>query len=224
MRHWMVKHARLIEFLALFVIAPAALAAFVPPRSMAMMLFPTLLSSMVVCVVLLRRDPTFDRTQFWNRAGLRDGLRGVLLRVAVLGPVVALAVWLWRPDLFLAFPRQRPEIWIIVMTFYPLLSVYPQEVIYRAFFFHRYERLLGRGWPTILASAAVFGFMHILFRNPIAIVLTLVAGVIFAYGYHHRRSTALAWIDHALWGCLAFTVGLGQFFFLGGIARSMPTP
>lgn len=220
---------RLLELMILFVAMPTALTFLVPLRLMAAVLFPTLFLSLILCLIVLLRDPTFDRKQLWNFQGVKRGIAGVLIRLAIFGPIVALAVWLFFPENFLSFPLNRTKVWMIVMTLYPLLSVYPQEAIYRAFFFHRYERLLGgnheqpstsRSFAPAIASAAAFGYMHILFRNEIAVLLTFVGGVYFALGYQRHRSTALAWIDHALWGCFAFTIGLGQFFFLGGIARA----
>ena len=42
------------------------------------------------------------------------------------------------PQYFLAFPRYNTPLWLLVMTFYPLISVTTQELIYRVLFFDRY--------------------------------------------------------------------------------------
>ena len=65
------------------------------------------------------------------------------------------------------------------MVLYPLLSVYPQAIIYRAFLFNRYA-LLFDGWLVIAVSAASFSFMHIIFENPLAVILTMLGGIMFA--------------------------------------------
>jgi len=101
------------------------------------------------------------------------------------------------------------------MLLYPLLSVYPQELLYRAFFFHRYQPLFGSGWRMLLASAFAFGFAHVILGNWISVVLCLIGGLLFALTCQHSGSLLLTCLDHALFGNFIFTVGLGQFFYHG---------
>ncbi|MEW6143549.1 MAG: CPBP family intramembrane glutamic endopeptidase [Thermodesulfobacteriota bacterium] len=146
---------------------------------------------------------------------LREGIRDVMIRFAVLAPLITSAAWIAMPGSFLSFPRERPGIWILVMLLYPLLSVWPQEMVYRAFIFRRYAPLFGAWGGYILASALAFGYMHIIFINSIAVVVSVLGGLLFARNYVRHRSLALVSIEHALYGCLIFTVGLGRFFFTG---------
>lgn len=101
------------------------------------------------------------------------------------------------------------------MTLYPLLSVWPQEMLYRAFLFTRYGPVFRSRTGTVLASAMAFGFAHILFLNWIAIGMTLIGGFLFATDYARHRSLRLTCLEHSLYGCLIFTVGLGRFFYTG---------
>jgi uncharacterized protein len=71
---------------------------------------------------------------------------------------------------------------------------------------------------TIVASAAVFSFLHIVFRNPLAVALTFPAGLLFAYRYSQTGSLATSSFEHALYGCWLFTIGLGQYFYHGTFA------
>jgi membrane protease YdiL (CAAX protease family) len=148
-------------------------------------------------------------------APLREGIRQVLIRFTVLAPVMTVAAWVAMPGSFLSFPRERPGIWILVMVLYPLLSVWPQEMLYRAFIYRRYAPLFGVRGGYILASALAFGYMHIIFINSIAVMMSAIGGWLFALNYARHRSLALVSIEHALYGCLIFTVGLGKFFFTG---------
>jgi membrane protease YdiL (CAAX protease family) len=141
--------------------------------------------------------------------------RQILLTFAFAVPLFVLAVWLFAPDSLFALPRQRPLIWLLVMLLYPLLSVYPQEIIFRAFFFHRYRTLFGDGAGLVVSSAAAFGFVHIIFRNWLAVGLTLAGGILFARSYRRTRALLFVAVEHALYGCLIFTVGLGHYFFEG---------
>jgi membrane protease YdiL (CAAX protease family) len=171
----------------------------------------------VICCVILLRDPTFDRKQLWNSAGFR-GRRAVMLRgFAINAVVITLAVVVFDRESLFAFIRQAPAIWAIIMVFYPLVSVYPQELIYRAFFFHRYRQLFPKRWTMIAASAAVFGYMHIVFENPLAVVMTLIGGWLFARTYERSRSVLACTVEHALYGCFIFTIGLGLHFYHGAV-------
>jgi membrane protease YdiL (CAAX protease family) len=111
-------------------------------------------------------------------------------------------------------PRSQPVLWAIIMVAYPLLSAYPQELIFRGFLFHRYGRAFGPA-GTIVASAAAFGFAHVFFHNWFAVIASTVGGVLFALRYARSRSLLAATIEHGLYGVLLFTVGLGQFVYHG---------
>ncbi|GAC88503.1 hypothetical protein Gbth_044_056 [Gluconobacter thailandicus F149-1 = NBRC 100600] len=147
-------------------------------------------------------------------------VRRISLRFAVLAPLIILLTWWVWPDVFLSLPKQRPLFWLLVMVLYPILSVWPQEVLYRAFLFSRYDSLFRLAPVTIGASAVAFGFAHILFLNWIAVGMTLVGGALFASDYSRHRSLTLTCFEHSLYGCLIFTVGLGRFFYTGAAWHS----
>jgi len=149
------------------------------------------------------------------RPALRHELRGIAIRFAILAPLITLATWGLWPDWFLSLPRQRPLFWALIMLLYPLLSVWPQEMLYRSLMFHRYRTLFGSDRALILASAAAFGFAHVIFLNWIAVAMTAAGGFLFARDYARHRSLPLTCLEHSLYGCLIFTVGLGRFFYTG---------
>ena len=105
--------------------------------------------------------------------------------------------------------------WVLVLVFYPVLSVYPQSVVYRAFLFQRYRKLFPHRLMMVVASAIAFAFVHIIFRNPIAISFTLIGGILFAWRYYESKSLFTSSFEHALYGCWMFPVGLGEFFYRG---------
>lgn len=198
----------LSEFFVLFTAVPA-LILFLRER---WLMIAILWGGSMLAYVYLRRAAFQDAGP---RAPFGDMIKRVLARFAVIAPVVTVLVWALAPEDFLSFPRESPRIWIIVMTLYPLLSVWPQEVLYRALIYKRYAPVFGEGRGYIIASALAFGYMHIIFLNWIAVAMTLVGGYIFADDYRRGRSLALVSIEHALYGCLVFTVGLGRFFYAG---------
>jgi hypothetical protein len=166
----------------------------------------------------LWRDPGFDRARLWNAAPLPGQLPSILKIFAVAALVIWLAVHRFAPSLEWSFIRRQPGFWAAVMLAYPVLSVYPQGVLYRAFFFERYAPLFPGRWTMIVASAAAFAFLHIIFRNPLAPALTFAGGLLFAYRYAETGSLATSCVEHALYGCWLFTVGLGGYFYHGTIA------
>jgi Type II CAAX prenyl endopeptidase Rce1-like len=87
-------------------------------------------------------------------------------------------------------------LWGVLMFLYPVLSVYPQGIVYRAFLFARYRDLFAHDWAIVLASAVAFASAHLVFHNRIAILLTFLGGVIFAFRYLQTgslRCLPLAW-------------------------------
>ena len=163
--------------------------------------------------LVLWRDPTFDRRQLWNQAAWKGSQREIWTLFAI-GAVLLTGLTLrFAPASLLALVRQHPLLWVLIMVLYPLLSVYPQGILYRAFFLHRYRHFLPGGWIRVVVSAAAFSLMHIVFRNPVALGLTFVGGVVFAKRYEETRSLCVSSYEHALYGCFLFTVGLGSYFY-----------
>ncbi len=172
---------------------------------------PLLLVFVIVICVLLLRDPHFDRTTLWRLGALHGVWRLVLLRFVAGAAGLTLFTWLAYPEALFGLPRANPWAWVLVMVGYPLISVYPQELAYRTYFFHRYGVLFGSRWTAVAANAFLFGYMHVVYLNGLAVALTAVGGVFFADTFVRTRSTFAASVDHALFGCWLFTVGLGEF-------------
>jgi uncharacterized protein len=179
-------------------------------------------SAATVCMVMLLGDPAFDRRGLWNAGPAMPGhpareLWRVLGTFVVAGgALTALVAWA-RPEILFYFPRARPELYALVMLAYPVLSVIAQNVIYRAFIFHRYRDLFTDPRDMIIASALAFGFAHVIFQNVLAVLLTAVGGLLFARTYARTRSLVLASIEHTLYGWLIITIGLGWYVYLGAV-------
>src|SRR5271169_1416061 len=187
---------RALEFSSLFIAVPLLIYYRVIPNAP----IPYLLLGALAAFLVLRRDPTFAgaRLLSWNSTG--PHLLSLFLRDAVCLVLLALAVRLFAPELLFSFVNRAPAFWALIMLLYPLLSVYPQELLFRAFFFHRYQPLFGSGWGMILASALAFGFVHIIFGNRIAVVLSIVGGFLFSLTYQQSGSLLLTCLDHAIFG------------------------
>jgi len=199
------------EFVSVFIGLPLLIVYRVLPNFP----IPYLLLVASVAFVILRRDAGFDSGQLLSVNGIRQNLTSLFLRDAVFLALLALAVRLFAHELLFSFVKRAPGFWALVMVLYPLLSVYPQELLYRAFFFRRYQPLFGSGKTMLVASACAFAFVHIIFGNWLAVALCFAGGLLFAVTYKRSGSLLLTCIDHALFGNFIFTIGLGHFFYHG---------
>jgi CAAX protease family protein len=204
------RRVRLFAELALlFVGVPLALTYAIKFDDMSLVL----LALPVGVALYLAHDRTFAFGRELNRGATRRDVGIILALFALAGGAAAAWVWLARPADFLSLPRSDPWGWIAVILLYPLLSAWPQELIFRTFFFHRYGMLFrGNRLAAIAVNGALFGFAHIIFESTISIVLSGALGIVLAYRYCHGRSLWTAWFEHVLYGLLVFTIGLGGYF------------
>jgi len=208
------RRARWVELITMFLLAPTALALFMRGP----LVFPAIWTLAALCLILLLRDRSFPRRDLWNARGVIVGLRPMLRSFLILAPLLAVVLWLYEPERIFSLPREKPVLWLIIMLGYPILSVYPQEIAFRAFFVHRYSPLMGRN-ELIVTSAVAFGYAHIIMQNPIAIGFSAFGGALFTVNYLRTRSLLSTCIEHALYGCFLFTIGWGYYFYGGSTGR-----
>ncbi len=202
-----------VEFVLLFVLLP--LGYRFSPRPVPAL--PVLWVAAFYCWWQLRRDSSFSIALLWNAGAVWGQLASMLICFAASAAVIWLGVRLIAPELLFGFVRTRPGFWGLVMVLYPVLSVYPQGIVYRSFLMHRYASLFPSPVVLIVVSAAAFAWMHLIFRNPVAMGLTFLGGLLFAWRYAATGSLFTSSVEHALYGCWMFTVGLGQYFYYGRI-------
>ena len=135
-------------------------------------------------------------------------------RVAVqlIGIAILTTIYMWfvdKSNLFVVI-LNKPLLWMAILFIYSLFSVYPQELIYRTFFFQRYRNLFKSEALFIVVNAALFSLAHIFFRNGLVMILTFVGGILFALTFKKTKSTLIVSIEHAIYGCWLFTVGMGS--------------
>lgn len=209
-----LKARRALEFALVFLGLP--LLTGWQSETLRRWIIPQILLLGLICLVVLLRDPAFDRRalrgfpRLWQPCLLRIGLLFLVGGAAVFG----WAAWSREVDLF-SFPRQRPGLWLLVLMLYPLVSALAQELIFRVFIFHRYRLLFPTPGRMIAASAVAFSLAHFILGNWQAPALTLFGGLLFAWTYARARSLPLVALEHGLWGDWLFTLGLGRYFYGG---------
>jgi uncharacterized protein len=174
------------------------------------------LASVLALLVLLAQAGSAARLASLLRwQGWSDVWRPMLGRTLFAAVTLTVLLWLWRPEWLFAFPRQRPRIWLMVIVLYPLLSVLPQGIVYRALFYARYAGLWRRPVSARLATTLSFSLAHLVFNNAGALVLTFIGGWIFAGLYERTQSLPISCLEHAIYGNLLFTIGWGPLLYHG---------
>ncbi len=202
-----IKWMRWIEMAGIFLGTPLLLLGdFVPRPKIIVLLFVC-----IACLVLLLGDKTFDCRCF----GL-NGFRNwhtLAVRFTIIAICLGLYAVLAESENIMAILRHKPVLWALIMITYPVLSVVPQEIIFRTFFFHRYGPLFVNKKVIVVTNAALFAFAHILFKNWVAVIGAFVAGLLWATTYLGSRSLLVVSMEHALYGDLVFTLGIGHYFY-----------
>jgi hypothetical protein len=205
----------IVEFALIFMGIPLGLyllPARIPP-------IPVLWASAAYCLIVLSRDKTFPRAELWRASLLRNHISEIMMLFVPAAILVAAFVWRIESLRLFDLVKANSKLWALVMLFYPVFSVYPQGIIFRSFVLHRYSSFFNpitnkRRWSLILLSALTFSFMHIVFRNPVAVALTFIGGMLFAHRHLKSGSLFVSSFEHGLYGCLLFTIGLGSYFYV----------
>ena len=203
------------EFLILFVAVPAVL-----------FLFRKVIAQKVVVIILLSAGPCslyllignrFPRQAFLQTDRWRQHLIWISITFMPLALVMTVCAVYFMADHLFVFPKESPAFWGLLLVSYPVLAAYPQEIIFRGFFFRRYRTLFSRRLTMILVSSLCFGWAHLMYANWVAPLLSGLGGVLFAYRYLRTKSLLMVGIEHGLWGNFLFTVGIGWYFYSGAI-------
>jgi membrane protease YdiL (CAAX protease family) len=155
------------------------------------------------------KNQLFNRRSYYTLP-LKSNWKAIVLRFMLL--IIFSTILMYFSDnekLFLVV-KTNPILWLMVSIIYSTVSVYPQEFLYRSFFFSRYGLLFRNPYLLIAINALVFSFAHIVFKNLFVLIITLIGGVIFAITFFRTRSLLLTSVEHALYGSWLFTVGMGE--------------
>jgi membrane protease YdiL (CAAX protease family) len=202
---------KLIEFFLLFIVLPVSFAIDYP------FIIKAIISvagfSYIIYLLLkihdnkLKLAPNLNWEFFW---------KSVLIKLLIIAFLTIVFVWFTNKDDLFHMVYQKPVKWIVLLFIYSIFSVYPQELIYRTLFFQRYEILFKGKALFIFINAIVFSLAHLFFKNPLVLLMTFLGGILFALTYDKTKSTLLVSIEHAIYGCWLFTVGMGAMLGFPG--------
>lgn len=207
---------RWLEFMLLYVGLPLALLAArwvgckVP-------VLPVLWLAAYPAAVCLVRGYGWGAKELVGFSMTRPQAGHLLLRVAIAAAALTGGILLVAPEQLFELPRRSPSLWALVMMCYPILSVFPQGILYRGLFYARYAPLFGSERRAWLAGALAFSLAHLVFMNVWAVALTFCGGLFINRTYRKTGSLLASGLEHALYGQLVFTTGWGRFLYHGTV-------
>ena len=151
--------------------------------------------------IKIRIEKNINWAAFWKLS---------LIKLLIIIVITSLFVWFTDAKSLFVVMLNKPKLWMLILFFYSLFSVYPQELLYRTFFFQRYENLFKNEKIFILINALLFSLAHLFFKNTLVLLLTFIGGILFAITFKKTKSTILVSIEHSIYGCWLFTVGMGD--------------
>ena len=196
---------RFTEFCVLFIILPVS---FIFNYSYILKLILGLIGFGYVIFILLKVEKNkfkINQNLKWKRFW-----KMTLLKLFLIAILTMLFVWFTNKESLFVVVLNKPFLWIGILFVYSVFSVYPQELLYRTFYFQRYKNLFFNINVLMLINAIVFSLAHLFFKNGLVILLTFLGGLLFAFTYNKSKSTLLVSIEHAIYGCWLFTVGMGE--------------
>ena len=194
-----------LEFIIIYFILPIVLVI----ANIKYLFFLILILVSIYAFFTLKKDKEFNLKSLLHKIYWKQ----VLILNIIFAVNIYLYTFIFYPELLFSLPKKNLALLIMIIIFYPVVSVAPQELIYRVFFCQRYKKILGHNYGNIiLINTFVFAFGHIIFLNLTALIFTAIASPIFLIVYL-RYSFATCLFLHALSGLLVFIFGLGKFFF-----------
>lgn len=161
-------------------------------------------------LTLLLKDSSFDKSVLTRLD--RDYIKKSVARVVVITILLIWFTWWIFPDLFFRYPVENFKSYALTFFLYPIASVLPQEIIYRVYYFHRYQSIVPEKYLLMLSNAIIFGLTHFIYDNWVAPIATFLVSWIFIFNYLKTRSLINVSLEHYFYGLIMFTIGFGYFF------------
>jgi membrane protease YdiL (CAAX protease family) len=198
------------EFITIFFCLPLIIALNFKIAPLPLILFGGLIS-----FYILYNDDNFEKAYLYKLPPINIEYARIALQFILFAGLFYFFISHYFPNYLFLFIKKNFYLWINIVLIYTFLAVYPQEVIYRALIFHRYKKLSPQNNILIHLSAIAFSFGHILYLNPISLILSLLGGYIFSITYARTKSLFLVYIEHLLYGLMLYTIGFGNYFYSG---------
>ena len=199
-----------LEFISLFILVPLLIFCF--RDQLAPFAVPIILLVAIYSFVVLSRAGVIKKQIQKMRSHSLKDYQPMLIFFGATSILILLLGFILGYFSIAEPLKQNCLYLILLILLYPLLSVIPQELVFRTFFFHRYRKLFNSLSGCATASGLCFGYAHIIYGNWTAVVLATIGGMLFSYRYMKTKATNIVVLEHSLWGIFIFIIGFADQF------------
>jgi len=193
------------ELIVLFIVIPFFLLLTISP----IIKVGTVLLAIIYSIWVSRKHQLIPLKSLYQIT-LAGHWKRILITLTVVFVSSLSFIYFLHPENLFLIVKKKPLMWVGILFFYAVFSVYPQELMYRSFFFKRYESLFKNVNYLLFVNVIVFALAHVMFKNWLVLLVTLIGGIIFAITYQKSKSVLLTSIEHAIYGNWLFTIGMGE--------------
>ena len=201
----MDRKIRLLELLILFVLLPCSLTLDFPIQFK----FSISILAIIYCIWVSYKEGILSLSYLFHLKN-KGYWKTICVRFIPAAVILFLFMFFLKRDLLFHVLINKPGLFVAIIFIYTFLSVFPQEFIYRVYFFKRYGHFFRKEWVLVLVNALLFSLAHIMFLNPLVSAMTFAGGLIFALTYMRTNSYLMVSIEHTLYGLWIFTLGMGD--------------
>ena len=99
----------------------------------------------------------------------------------------------------------------VLLLFYLLFSVIPQEIIFRFLFFYKYKDCFNK-FEILLLNSLVFSFCHLIYFDIYILLFSFFGNLLFTFNYMKNESLLVVIIEHFLLGQTLIILGFFDNF------------
>ena len=99
----------------------------------------------------------------------------------------------------------------VLLLFYLLFSVIPQEIIFRFLFFYKYKDYFNK-FEMLLLNSLVFSFCHLIYFDIYILLFSFFGNLLFTLNYIKNKSLLVVIVEHFLLGQTLIILGFFDNF------------
>ena len=99
----------------------------------------------------------------------------------------------------------------VLLLFYLLFSVIPQEIIFRFLFFYKYKDSFNK-FEILLLNSLVFSFCHLIYFDIYILLFSFFGNLLFTLNYMKNKSLLVVIVEHFLLGQTLIILGFFDNF------------
>ena len=99
----------------------------------------------------------------------------------------------------------------VLLLFYLLFSVIPQEIIFRFLFFYKYKDYFNK-LEILLLNSSVFSICHLIYLDIYILLFSFFGNLLFTFNYMKNKSLLVVIVEHFLLGQTLIILGFFDNF------------